>query len=331
MAAFFVDRSGVVYTTANDAVRADGRDGGWTGGAVGRSTATPRTRRGGTTGRGSANERRAEWTTCTDCGNSVLQKNLERHRSKRCRARRSSLAQVAMRPDSPSIRRTPVARCPWPVTEEPPSTGRTVKASGRFLRQLYLREATPRKVAPVQEATKTERGPKPQSPPTSKPKKIVRAAGRTLGPSRVCPSSSPVLPASAGHGTYRSDKATREQHAATRAILDGLSKDATTCVLCVYRCSAGETLIGHYRYKHNVWIRRLQSGSATGSRGKLRPSVRNPVVPGSGDTGGVASHRLDQAGRRDKLDASPDGRYFREHGRFGSSPSYDGFGDNDWS
>jgi len=36
-------------------------------------------------------------------------------------------------------------------------------------------------------------------------------------------------------------------------------------------------------------------------------------------------------GRRRPIDASPNGRLPRDHGRFGSFPSHDGFGDDDWA
>lgn len=45
---------------------------------------------------------------------------------------------------------------------------------------------------------------------------------------------------------------------------------------------------------------------------------------------GVAADVRGQA-RRHHLDASPDGRYFRDQGSFGSHPSFDGYGDESWS
>jgi hypothetical protein len=57
------------------------------------------------------------------------------------------------------------------------------------------------------------------------------------------------------------------------------------------------------------------------------------VVPGEG--GSESSSRMHAGdeirgqGRRRSIDASPDGRLPRDHGRFGSFPSHDGYGDED--
>lgn len=67
----------------------------------------------------------------------------------------------------------------------------------------------------------------------------------------------------------------------------------------------------------------------TDDKAKSRPLIVNEA-PSIEDRPDVVND-VSAQGRRHYLDASPDGRYFRDHGRFGSLPSYDGYGDEDSS
>jgi hypothetical protein len=102
-------------------------------------------------------------------------------------------------------------------------------------------------------------------------------------------------------------------------------------------------LVGHVRNQHGSM--RLSRPSSVESHDRpLSRRDRRPInrvssfVPNGGEV--EDEHRDFQAGlgadvrgqaRRHFLDASSDGRYSRDQGRFGSHPTHDGYGDEHWS
>jgi hypothetical protein len=101
------------------------------------------------------------------------------------------------------------------------------------------------------------------------------------------------------------------------------SRRLVRCPVCTVSVRE-DRLQGHQLRVHPERMPMKASGSSSTS---TKP--RGPVGPGTDGLAKGQAEDVRSQGRRSPLDASPDGGAYRDHGAFGSAPSYDGFGDED--
>jgi hypothetical protein len=126
---------------------------------------------------------------------------------------------------------------------------------------------------------------------------------------------------------------------------DNKSPATFICGVChKYRAVSQRTLASHISTAHPRGPKTNEGSEANRQRSmKSQRDTSNTQRQGrvvreaSGKQGStkqvtreIADDVLGQ-GRRQRIDASPDGRLPREHGRFGSFSSHDGYGDEDWA